>query len=354
MGSVSKKLKVILTDPKWHDLEYEENQLGDIAELERHNCKTEEELITNCIDADGLLVTYAPITAKVIKRLKKCKIISVFAIGLDMIDIKAATERGIPVTNVPNYCIEEVCDHTFALLLGAARKIQFYRDGIVKNGQWNYLTGKPINRLRGRTLGLLGFGKISRAVTIRAKAFGLDIIAFDPYISLEECEREGVALVKFDELLTKSDFISIHSPLTKETKGLINYKCFKLMKRSAIIVNASRGPIIVEKDLVKALDEQLIAGAALDVLEIEPPDRYNQLILRENVILTPHAGFYSEEAIRDLRLTAALQVRKVLMHQEPDYLVNPDVTKALSPPKKEKYLNRNGLKDRMQKKSESL
>lgn len=181
--------------------------------------------------------------------------------------------------------------------------------------------------MRGKTLGLIGFGKIPRAVAKRAQSFGLQVMAYDPYVAQDDFDYAGVIKAEIDEILPQADFISIHTPLTSETKEIINMDRFKLMKRNAVIINTSRGPIIEEKALINALDDGLIAGAALDVLQIEPPGKDNRLMGMDNVILTPHAGFYSEESIEALRTTASLAVRKVLMGQQPDHLVNPEVLK---------------------------
>jgi D-3-phosphoglycerate dehydrogenase len=328
MSDMLPRFKAVLTDPRWPDLRCEEELLSSIADLHSFNCQTEEELILNCADADALLVTYAPITRRVIDTLKKCQVISVYAIGLDMVDVQAATEAGIPVTNVPGYCIEEVCDHAMALLLAAARKVLFFHQSVVQDGQWRWQLAKPIYRLRGKTLGLIGFGKIPRAVAARAMSFGLRVMTFDPYVTMADCDKAGVAKAELDDLLPQADFVSIHAPLTPETKGLMNMDRFRVMKRTAVIINTSRGPVIEEKDLVKALEEGWIAGAALDVLDVEPP-KHNPFIHMKNVILTPHAGFYSEEAVEELRTTAALEVRRVLTGQQPDHLVNPGVSKYI-------------------------
>ena len=312
-----------MTDPRWPNLRCEEEHLGDIAELRKFNCKSEDELIASCAGADALLVTYAPITEKVISHLKKCKVISVYAIGLDMVDVGAATDAGIPVTHVPNYCIEEVCDHAMALLLAAARKILVGHKSVVQDGQWNWRLVQPIHRLRGKTLGLIGFGKIPRAVAVRAMSFGLRVMAFDPYTADADFKSAGVVKAGLEDLLRRSDFVSIHTPLTPETKGLINSVRLRMMKPTAVIISTSRGPIVEEAALARALDEGVIAGAALDVLEVEPPTKDNPLMRKDNVILTPHAGFYSEESVEELRSTAAKNVRRVLTGQEPENLVNP-------------------------------
>lgn len=322
-----RRYKVVLTDVPYPDLRYEEEHLSNIADLHRFNCQSEEELILNCADADALLVRYASINGRVIRSLKKCQVISVYAIGLDMVDLQAATEAGIRVTNVPGYCIEEVCDHAMALLLTIARKIVFYNQSVVKDEKWNWQVAKPIYRLRGKTLGLIGFGKIPRAVATRAISFGFRVVTYDPYVTKADCDDAGVIKAELDDLLRQADFVSIHTPLTSETKDLMNLDRFRSMKSSAVIINTSRGQVIEERALVKALDEGWIAGAALDVLETEPPNSNNPLIHMKNVILTPHAGFYSEEAFKDLRSTAAMEVRRVLTGQQPHHLVNPDVLK---------------------------
>lgn len=319
------RFKVALTDPRWLDLSCEEKLFGDIADLYRFDCRSEEEVIENCADADALIVRYSPVTKRVIESLRKCRVISVYAIGVDMVDVKAATDAGIAVTNVPDYCVEEVCDHAMALLLAAARNIVVYHRSVVDDEQWDCRVVSPPRRLRGRTLGLIGFGKIPRAVSVRAMSFGLRVMAYDPYVSRAACESAGVVKAELDELLPQADFVSVHAPLTPETKGIINLERFRMMKPDAVILNASRGPIIDESAMIKALDEGWIAGAALDVLEIEPPARDNPLMHMKNVIVTPHAGFFSEESVTELRTTADLEARKVLIGERPSHLVNPAV-----------------------------
>ncbi|MBN1836499.1 MAG: C-terminal binding protein [Spirochaetales bacterium] len=322
---VHRRFKVALTDPNWNDVSSEKRQLGDIADVRRFKCRSEAEVIANCSDADALLVTYAPLTQTVIASLKNCRVISVFGIGVDMVDVQAATAAGIYVTNVPGYCIEEVCDHAMALLLAAARKVVFYHRSIVEAGQWSWQLGKPIYKLRGKTLGLVGFGKISRAVAERARSFGLRVLAFDPYVGSEDCERAGARKTELEELLAEADFVSVHVPLTQQSRGLIGVEQLRGMKRTATIVNTSRGAVINQQALVRALQEGWIAGAALDVLENEPPEADNPLMGMDNVILNPHAGFYSEEGTEDLRRSAALEVRRVLTGEQPENLVNRDV-----------------------------
>jgi D-3-phosphoglycerate dehydrogenase len=239
------------------------------------------------------------------------------------VDIDAATAAGIVVTKVPDYCIDEVSDHTMALLLTAVRKIPLSNNQ-VHGGTWKMPAVVPIHRLRGSVLGLVGFGRIPQLVAPKAKAFGLRVVAYDPFVPAEVFQRAGVESVGFDELLKISDYVSVHSPLTPETKGLFNAGAFAKMKPTAYLVNTARGPIIDEAALAAALDAKQIAGAALDVMTSEPPGS-SPLFGRDNVIVTPHTSFYSEESLVDLQTKAAEEVVAVLSGKPPRNPVNPDV-----------------------------
>ena len=277
-------------------------------------------------DADALLATYAKITAEMIRQMTRCRIISRFGIGVDNVDIPAATERGIVVTKVPDYCIDEVSDHTMALLLSAVRKIPF-ANSLVHAGKWEMPAVVPIHRLRGTVLGLVGFGRIPQVVAPKAKSFGMRVVSFDPYIPREVFEHAGVQSVEFGELLKLSDYISIHSPLLPETQGLFNAAAFRQMKPSAYLINTARGPIVDEAALAHALDAGQLAGAALDVMPKEPPTD-SPLFGRPNVIITPHTSFYSEESLVDLQTKAAEEVVRVLKGEAPKNPVNPEALKA--------------------------
>ena len=277
-------------------------------------------------DADALLATYAKITAEMIRQMTRCRIISRFGIGVDNVDIPAATERGIVVTKVPDYCIDEVSDHTMALLLSAVRKIPF-ANSLVHAGKWEMPAVVPIHRLRGTVLGLVGFGRIPQVVAPKAKSFGMRVVSFDPYIPREVFEHAGVQSVEFGELLKLSDYISIHSPLLPETQGLFNAAAFRQMKPSAYLINTARGPIVDEAALAHALDAGQLAGAALDVMPKEPPTD-SPLFGRPNVIITPHTSFYSEESLVDLQTKAAEEVVCVLKGEAPKNPVNPEALKA--------------------------
>jgi D-3-phosphoglycerate dehydrogenase / 2-oxoglutarate reductase len=293
------------------------------AEMRLAQDPTPDAILGVARDADALLVTYAKITGKMIREMKRCRIISRFGIGVDNVDIAAATGAGIVVTKVPDYCIDEVSDHTMALLLSLVRKIPF-ANSRAHAGRWEMPAVVPIHRLRGSVLGLLGFGRIPQLVAPKAKAFGLKVVAHDPYIPPDIFARTGVEGVGFAELLKSSDYISIHSPLMPETQGLFNLDVFRQMKPTAYLINTARGPIIDEKALADALDAGQLAGAALDVLPQEPPSN-SPLFGRDNVILTPHMSFYSVESLVDLQTKAAEEVVRVITKQAPRNPVNPEV-----------------------------
>ena len=277
-------------------------------------------------DADALFATYAKITAEMIRQLTRCRIISRFGIGVDNVDIPAATERGIVVTKVPDYCIDEVSDHTMALLLSAVRKIPF-ANSMVHAGRWEMPAVVPIHRLRGTVLGLMGFGRIPQLVAPKAQSFGIRVVSFDPYVPKDVFERAHVQSVEFADLLKISDYISIHSPLLPETQNLFNAEAFRQMKPSAYLINTARGPIVDEVALAHALDAGELAGAALDVMPKEPPSG-SPLFGRPNVIITPHTSFYSEESLVDLQTKAAEEVVRVLKGEAPKNPVNPEAFKA--------------------------
>ena len=269
-------------------------------------------------DADALLVCYAKLPGDLIRELTRCKVIGRTGLGVDNIDLAAARERKIAVTYVPDYCMDEVSDHAMALLLALARKVPF-ANTLVQGGRWEMAAVAPIHRLRGRTLGLVGFGNIPRALAPKAKAFGLKVLAYDPFVARDAFASLGVEGVGLDELLAASDFVSVHAPLTPQTRGLINASAFAKMKPGALIINTARGPLIEEKALIDALDSGRLGGAALDVLETEPPAKDSALVSRPNVVLTPHTAFYSVEALEELQSKCATDVARVLSGQAPVY-----------------------------------
>jgi D-3-phosphoglycerate dehydrogenase len=296
------------------------------ADLRLASQPTPEGIVATAREADALLVTYAKITGPMIREMKKCRIISRFGIGVDNVDIEAATNAGIVVTKVPDYCIDEVSDHAMALLLSLVRKIPF-ASARAHAGRWEMPAVTPIHRLRGTVLGLVGFGRIPQLVAPKAKAFAIRVVASDPYVPQSVMEQAGVGKVEFAELLKISDYVSIHSPLLPETHHLFSTAVFNQMKPGALIVNTSRGPVVDEAALAAALDAKQIAGAALDVLEQEPPLN-SPLFGRDNVILTPHTSFYSVESLEELQTKAAEEVVRVLSGKPPRNPVNPEALAA--------------------------
>jgi D-3-phosphoglycerate dehydrogenase len=309
-------IKVVITDCSWGDIEVEKRYLPENAVVEGYQLKTEEEVIRVCADADAILSEYAPISNKVLKSLKKCKIISNTAIGFDNIDIKAAGDFGIAVANVPGYCANEVADHTMALMLATSRNIAIY-DRTVRNRKWDLDVGLQMDRLEGQTLGLAGFGRIAQYVAARAQGFGYKVIASDPYIKKEFAETLNVEMVEIDELLAKSDIISCHIPAMKETVNYFNKEKFDKMIKNPIFINTSRGKLVNEEDLTEALENKKIKAAALDVMVEEPPNFNNKLFTFDNVIITPHAGFYSKTALVEVRSRSAMNVTN-FFHNEFD------------------------------------
>jgi D-3-phosphoglycerate dehydrogenase / 2-oxoglutarate reductase len=314
-------VKVVVTDYVWDSLEVEREAVAGLAELVALQTKKPEEFLPEAADCDALLNTYAgPITADVMARMPKCRIIARYGIGVDTIDVAAATAAGIIVTNNPTYCVEEVAEHTMALLLACARKVAFY-DRLVRAGRWEVPPGKPMFRLVGSTLGLVGFGHIARQVAVRAAAFGMRVLFFDPYVAEGGLDAPG-RKTSLEELLRASDFVSLHPPLTPETRKLVGDEALARMKPSAWLVNCARGPIVDTDALVRAIEAGRIAGCALDTVDPEPLPDPHPLRGRENVILNPHVAWYSEESMRGLNAGAPAEVRRVLSGEWPVNVVN--------------------------------
>jgi D-3-phosphoglycerate dehydrogenase len=305
---------VAVTDSVFPNLDLTREVLAKIgAEVQLAKAPTAEAILEIAREADGVLATYAKVTAEMIAQMKRCRVISRFGIGVDNVDVPAATKAGIVVTRVPDYCLDEVSDHTMALLLALVRKIPS-SNARTHAGRWEMKAVVPIHRLRGTVLGLVAFGQIPQLVAPKAQAFGIRVVTYDPYVRKEIAESAGVEQVVFDELLRISDYVSIHTPLIPATRHLFDADIFQKMKPSAYLINTARGPIIDEAALANALDQKHLAGAALDVMEQEPPGA-SPLFGRENVILTPHTSYYSEESLADLQHKAAEEVVRVLSGQ---------------------------------------
>lgn len=322
--------RVVLTDHVFPDADavIEQRVLEEAnARLEIHECREEDGLLEIVRDADGLLVERAPITRKVIAGMERCLVMARYGVGYDCIDVDAATDAGIIVCNVPDYCVAEVADHTIALLLAQARSL-FQLDSEVRRGVWDvYSGGKGNQRLEGLTLGMIGLGRIGRAVAKRASAFGFKIMVYDPYVSAEAMAAAGLQKADLEEVLKSADFLTMHLPLSAETRHILNADRIRLMKPTAHLVNTARGGLVDQQALAEALMEGRLAGAALDVLEKEPPEPDDPLLKLPNVILTPHAAFYSPGASRDLHRMAAEEVARVLKGEMPHSVVNPAVLK---------------------------
>jgi len=319
-----KRPKIVITDCDHPTVEIERAILSEIdPELILAYCNTEDEVIEVAKDADGIINQYAPISRRVIESLKRCKVIARYGVGVDNIDVEAATEHKIIVANVPDYCIDEVSTHALALILACARGITLLNSKI-KEKRWDFTLAKPLFRTQGKILGLFGLGKIARAVAQKASGFNFRIIAYDPYVSKVD---GGIKLIEFSQLLSDSDFISIHVPLTAETRHSFGENELKKMKKTAYLINTSRGPIVDEKALYQALKNRWIAGAALDVMEKEPPDWNSSLLQLDNLIITPHISFYSEESYVELKTKVAQTVLSVLKGELPKAMANPQVVK---------------------------
>jgi D-3-phosphoglycerate dehydrogenase len=312
---------IAVTDSPFPSLDPAKAALARIdPELRVANSTSADDILAVARDADAILVTYAKLPGELLRQLRRCKAIGRFGLGVDNIDIAAAAELGITVTYVPDYCMQEVSDHAMALLLALARKVP-QSHALVQAGRWDMPAVVPIHRLAGRVLGLVGFGNIPRALAPKAKAFGLRVVAHDPYVSRHALAAAGVEGMSFDRLLEISDFVSIHAPLLPATRGLFNAEVFRKMKQGACLINTARGPLVDEDALLAALDSGGLAGAALDVVAVEPLPKQSRLIGRDNVVLTPHTGFYSVEALNELQTKCAADVARVLSGEKPVYPV---------------------------------
>jgi D-3-phosphoglycerate dehydrogenase len=312
---------IAITDAPFPSLDAAKAALARLdPELRIAKSASAEDILTVARDADAILVTFAKLPGDLIRQLMRCKAIGRFGLGVDNIDVETAAARGITVTYVPDYCMQEVSDHAMALILALARKVTL-SNALVQAGRWEMPAIAPLRRLQGQVLGLLGFGNIPRALAPKAIAFGLRVIAHDPYAARDVFASHGVESVSFDDLCASSDFISVHAPLTGATRGILNAAAFAKMKRGALIVNTARGPLIDEAALIAALDRAQVGGAALDVVETEPLPKDSPLLHRDNVILTPHTAYYSVESLEELQTKCASDVARVLSGEEPVYPV---------------------------------
>ena len=318
MNSVNLALVV---DCDHQSIDIEKSVLADVcADLPWLNCKGEDDIIARCADAEALIIMYAPMTRRVMESLPKCKIIARYGVGVDSVDVKAAAELGIIVSNVPDYGTQEVADHALAMMMCLTRKIA-YATSLVKQGRWDFRLMHPVHRLQVQTIGVIGFGRIGRAMAHRTHAIGMAVIVHDPYLTADQVP-DYVKLVGLDELLRLSDVVSVHCPLSAETKYLLDEEKLSLMKPTAYLINTARGSIVDEVALDKALTEKRLAGAALDVLSVEPGSSSSPLFKHENFLCTPHMAWHSEESAQELKRKVAEEVRRVLRGEKPHYQVN--------------------------------
>jgi D-3-phosphoglycerate dehydrogenase len=313
-------VKIVITDDRFGNNAEEERVFSGLgAELIVADCHTEDEAIRACEDADGVLLNQAPMPGRVVRSLKRCKVISRYGIGYDNVDAPAAAERGIWVTNVPDYCIEEVAEHALGLLLACVRGIP-YKDRGVRSGKWDLRL--PIRRITGSVLGILGFGATGRAFWEKVQGLGFGrILINDPRLAQKLHPGMFGSPAAFEELIQESDYISLHIPLNERTRGFVNRQAFSRMKDGAILINTSRGGVLDEEALVEALEQRRIA-AGLDVFEREPLGRDHPLTRLDNVVLTDHSAYYSRESVSKLKTLSAQNVRDVLEGRIPRTPVN--------------------------------
>ena len=318
--------KVLITDYVWPSVEPEKAVLAaGGAEIIVAPNGDEDTLVELAKDVAGILTCFAKVTERVVRAAEKCVVIGRYGVGVDNIDVDTATELGIAVTYVPDYCIPEVSDHVMAMLLSWNRRIVFFDRATKTKGWGTEGLGMRIMRLEGKKLGVVGFGRIGRAVADRARAFGLQVLVVDPFVTAEAAQEAGAVKMELLELLSESDFVTLHSPLIPQTQGMMGKDEFAQMRPDAFLINAARGGLIDENALYDALTSGQIAGAGLDVLvDLDPPldHRISQL---ENVIITPHTAFFSQEAVLELEERAAGEVVSIFQGKMPDNLVNPAV-----------------------------
>lgn len=322
------RLKAVVTDYDYGNLDIERAILEpEGIEVVGLQVKSEDELLEAAADCDAIMNQYARVGARTIAAMTRCKVIARYGVGVDIVDVDAATAAGVLVTNVRDYCTEEVADHAIALWLACARRVGEY-DRASHQGIWRWQSGQPIRRLRGRTMGIVSFGKIGQAIAERARPFGVEIIVYDPYVAPEVLVRHGVRRVEKPELLARSDVLMMQVPMTPETHHFLGEAEFPAMREGVVIVNTGRGPTIDNKALYAALASGRVAAAGLDDPEEEPAKRArwnpadNPIFSLPNVLVTPHAAYYSEESIRAAREIAASEVARVLTGVRPNNPVN--------------------------------
>ncbi|WP_172351881.1 C-terminal binding protein [Mesorhizobium sp. NZP2298] len=316
-------MKVVITDSVFPNHDPEASALAGLAEIVVAPAGDHDRLIQLLGEADAVLNCYVKITPDMLTSMRRCRIIARYGIGVDTIPVAAARAAGIAVTNVPDYCVDEVADHSMALILSLLRKIHIGRT-VTARGEWSFAPLKPLHRLRGRTLAVLGFGRIARALATRAQAHGIRVIAYDPYIDDEIIAEHGAQSVSLGQALKSADILSLHLPLTEATTNLVGASELGQMRRDAILINTARGGLLDLDATLVALEGGALGGVGLDVLPSEPPQSglLKRISACANAIVTPHSGFYSEEAMVEMQLRAAMNVAAVLRGEPPVTPVN--------------------------------
>ena len=317
--------KVLITDRTWEGFAVERSVL-DPAGVEIIGAPSADEatLIGLVPDMDAIIYCFAPITGSILRAARKCQIAARYGIGFDNIDRRVATELGILMTNVPDYCVDEVADHAMTMLLAYNRELLLQNRAVKADGWGSRPLPAHSRRLRDTTLGIVGVGRIGRALFKRAAAFGMRVIGCDPYID-PKLIPEGTVLVPLDQLLAESDFVSVHTPLTEETRGMFGREQFRKMKREALFINVARGPLVDGDALLAALKSGEIAAASLDVTPLEPPPAGYELLTLDNLTITPHTAFLSQESLAELQRRTAAEVARALNGKMPENVVNPEV-----------------------------
>jgi D-3-phosphoglycerate dehydrogenase len=316
---------VLVTDYTWPSTAPEAEVLAEVgARLLVAETGSEDELLSLVPQADAILTCFKRVSAQVVQAGTKLQVIGRYGIGVDNIAVDEATRLNIPVTNVPVYCLDEVAEHALTLLLACARNICHYNSA-ARAGDWSLNTARPLFRVRGQVLGIVGFGKIGQTLAHKAQGLGLHLMAFDPHVPEQVMHSSGVEPSGLEELLARADFVSLHTPLLPDTRDLINEERLRRMKPTAFLINTARGGLVDHAALARALQEHWIAGAALDVFvpEVLPAD--HPLLAQPNLIVTPHVAFYSEESLVELETKAAQNVAAILSGQRPASVVNPEV-----------------------------
>lgn len=326
--------KVVVTDFIGGALQEELEILGDIADVEALAAQSENDLIGRIEEADAIMVYHCiSITARTIETLRQCKLIVRCGVGYDNVDGPAARKKGIPLANVPDYGTEEVADSAIAMTLSLMRGVNFFNRRLqAGKGEWSYVTLRPLHRLRGQVFGIIGLGRIGTAAALRAKALGFDVVFFDPYVPDGRDKSLGVRRMEsLEELLQAAHIVSTHCPLTPETKHIINAKSVQLMRRGAFVVNTARGGVVDVSCLPDAIASGQLGGAGIDVLETEPPPDDHPVIrawrdpehpAHERLILNPHAAFYCEEGLNEMRVKGSQNCRRALLGERIRNVVN--------------------------------